>query len=550
MAWFPIKPFMDQVGLLQPSAKLIPTMAGAQKCMQSISPTDPSLYIQPHEGPTWVFVSRCIGASMPMHIEQAIYFFYRLMTHMDINGLTEYVVPTPSLSLRYDRHCGKRVVGVTRQASMFRRGGGASGAEAGAGAGGRANAGFNFRRVVNGAFADGGLDVVDTLCAPLTLRIGFTGALHESTNSADEVTSGQDLFCVLFVTPLRNLDLLSYIHQCFLARSKTMGPDSKQRESDVIELEFIWRSLLQYEAYENLQLEGKEGDPFGYSLDSGGILGADMLLSMLHIPIKVHAIVHKFLPASLTLKRLRVMGFPEMDFVAGGTESRSYAAYVLGCVRAHALDRRDLVGYVERFNNVKQGDRGLFDAPSLRSPGGWPLRVTDNVFCEFGLPRLPLLLTWAISKSHTQLVTFDSFKLNSGGLPMLTLFKMRKFLVFDMCMLYGDGMETDEQMDTAHESVIQDEAVITDLVVATPLEISVRYYGEQANPLQNIVTAGCLVPWWTSMRDFVYGRRAAGALSVEGAAQCFDRYISSCMESHRGMILSKSYRSLRVEQVR
>ena len=52
---------------------------------------------------------------------------------------------------------------------------------------------------------------------------------------------------------------------------------------------------------------------------------------------------------------------------------------------------------------------------------------------------------------------------------MLTLFKMHKFLMLDMCVLYGDGMETDEQSDVAHESIIQDEEVITDLAVATPL---------------------------------------------------------------------------------
>ena len=553
-AWFPIEPYMDQVGLLQPSTKLIPTMAGAQKCMQMISPDDLSLYIQPHEGPTWAFVARCIGASIPLHIEKALYFFYRLMSHIEINGLTEYVVPTPNLSLQYDRRGGKRVVGVTRQASLFRR----PDQDQEQGINAPSDSSFCFRRAMDDACAGGGKDVVDTMCVPLTLRIGFTGALYESTNEEGVSATRQELFCVLFVTPLRNVDLLSYIHQCFLARSKTAGPDSKQRESDVNELEFIWRTLLQYEAYQNLGLRGNEGDPFSYSLDSGGVLGADTLLSMLYIPVKVYEVVKKRSGAN-PLRRLTIMGFPSFDFVGGGEDARSYVAYVMACTRAQASDRRNLVSWVERFNNVKPGDRNLFDAPVLRCPGGWPLCVTESGFREFGIPPLPVLLSWSISKNHTQLVTFDSFKLNSGSLPMLALFMMRKFLAFEVDELYRDVGGSageldpvdcaDQAVSDTRARIIQDEAVITDTLVATPLEISIRYYGDQANPLQNLVTAGCLRAWWSSMRDFVYMQREKGSLSVLGAAQCFERYIASGMESHRGMILSKSYWSLRIEHV-
>ena len=51
------------------------------------------------------------------------------------------------------------------------------------------------------------------------------------------------------------------------------------------------------------------------------------------------------------------------------------------------------------------------------------------------------------------------------------------------------------------------------------------------------------------MRDFVHRQRESGGLTPVAASGVFHRYISSCLESHRGMILSKSYRSLRIEQV-
>ena len=536
---FSITPFPDRAGLLLPSANLMSTMAGAQKCMRMLSPEDVSLYTQPHEGATWAFVARCVGASVPLHIEKAMYFFYRLASHMEINGLTEYVTPTPQLHLLYDRQGGKRVIGVSREVSPNR----------GMRAPVHPTRPHCFRQVVNDDFAGGRRDTVQVPCVPLTMRMGFTGALCETVDADGLRVLRQELFCVLFVTPLRNVDVLAYIHQCFLVRTKTTSLDSKQREGDVNELEFIWRTLLQYEAYQNLGLGGDEGDPFNYSLDSGGVLGADMLLSVVQIPIKINEVAQKLF-ASPRLSRMSVIGLPALDFAGEGPDMQSYMAYALGCVQMHANDRRNLAAEVARFGTFKPNDRFQYGPPMLRCPGGWPLRMHNGRFTEFGLPRLPIMLTWGISKNHVQLVTFDSFKLNSGGLPLLAMFVMRKFLAFDLSSLYRDGvMDPVLSAEARREGLTQDEAVIKDNTEATPLEISIRYYGEQANPLQNLVTAGCLRGWWSSMRDHVHAQRKSLRMSPAAASQCYDRYLSSCMESHRGMILSKAYRSLRIEQV-
>ena len=232
---------------------------------------------------------------------------------------------------------------------------------------------------------------------------------------------------------------------------------------------------------------------------------------------------------------------------------RGYMSYALRCVHEHAEDRKNLATLVAAFSQVKPGERvtnAQRALPTLRCPGGWPLRMHNGRFTEFGLPRLPIMLVWGISKNHVQLVSFDSFKLNSGGLPLLALFVMRKFLAFDLDSLYRDGVMDPVLSEVARQDgLTQDEAVIKDATEATPLEISIRYYGEQANPLQNLVTAGCLRSWWSSMHDHVQAQRKNGRMSPAAASQCYERYISSCMESHRGMILSKSYRSLRIEQV-
>ena len=172
---FPIHPPPNEFGFLQCSERLLSTMASAQKCMRTIRSDDPSLYVQPHEGPTWAFTARCVGAGMPLHIEQALYFFYSLMAHMELNGVTDFVVPTPTLGLQYDRRCGKRVVGVTRQVESRVRApaAGVRPAEEEE----DASRGFSFQHAARAEHATSGRDTVEMVCPPLVIRLGFTGAL-------------------------------------------------------------------------------------------------------------------------------------------------------------------------------------------------------------------------------------------------------------------------------------------------------------------------------------------------------------------------------------
>ena len=496
---FPIEAFSDRWNLLQPTSDLVHIMDGASKCMRVIPFGDVSLCTQPHEGPTWAFVGRCIGAEVPLHIEMALYFFYRLCTHIEINGLTEYVVPTHNLQLRYDRRGGKRVAGITRTvAHRASRHGEPNRASSG-------NEPFSFERAAQGECSSSGCEA-ETVCSPLTIRMGFTGALYRAGDGEQQEVDSetqQDLFCVLYITPLRNLDLLSYIHECFLARPKAAGADSKQRDGDIVELEYFWRALLQYEATENLKIGDGYGAPFDYSMDSGGVLGADMLLSVLQIPIKIHEIVKtRCLPDKLS--SLDVMGFPSFDYTGGNSEFMMYVSYLFACIRQQAAERRVLVSMVEKFNNVKPADKALVEDCRLRNPGGWPLRVgsvycswnaggldeTDEGFTEFGLPPLPITMSWFILKSHTQMVTFDSFKLNSGSIPHLATMSIRRFLAFDVGQLMRDLQSGAVESDVCRNRMIEEKALLVDKEIATPLLISLRYYGPLANPLQNLVTAG------------------------------------------------------------
>jgi len=89
--------------------------------------------------------------------------------------------------------------------------------------------------------------------APLSIRMGFTGAFFKD----EDGKLRQELFCCLFVTPLRNFDMHSYITESFLSKPRPNCQDFKTKHAEWVELSFIWTLLLQYEAYENLQINAQ-----------------------------------------------------------------------------------------------------------------------------------------------------------------------------------------------------------------------------------------------------------------------------------------------------
>lgn len=90
--------------------------------------------------------------------------------------------------------------------------------------------------------------------------------------------------------------------------------------------------------------------------------------------------------------------------------------------------------------------------------------------------------------------------------------------------------------------------MLTDRQPVTPYAVSMRYYSDQANPLESLATAGCLQQWWVAIKEYVQRQRDQDKLSPGAAMDVLWRYLGSCMESHRGMIISGQFRSTRVKQ--
>ena len=340
-------------------------MDGVQKCLMTIPGNDPSLLVHPNEGYTWTFMARCIGASVPDHINKALYFFYRVMSDIESRSMTRYVLPTYHLELKYDRETHKHVTRIVER----RRGGGGAGAAAaaaaaappflpppadgagggaaGAGAGAGAVGGAGYRA---SSFFAPRLDTEEIEShPPLTMRMGFTGAFF--TTAADG-KQRHELICCLFVTPLRNFDLPTYITESFLAKPRPGCQDFKTKHAEWVELSFTWHVLLQYEAFQNLRLDPGLGNPANYMRDPSGRLGADALLCMLNMPIKVHEIILALHP---TAQQVQTMGLPALSLDLPNDENLGeFLGYLREYLDSNAASRGDFERHIEIYNAAKE----------------------------------------------------------------------------------------------------------------------------------------------------------------------------------------------------
>ena len=212
------------------------------------------------------FTARSIGGEVPDHIKKVLYFFYRLRSFIEGTGLQGFVVPTASLQLRYDHVTGKKVIGVVE--SKARGMDARSDDDGGDILGHVFDVANMMRRRANGQVLD-----EQTPLAPFSVHVGFTGCVF--TDAAGQ--PGKDIYCVAFITPLCNLLFLPYIHTCFLARPSPGCSEFTTKYTDWSEMFFLWRVLLQYEAFSNLRLPCSFGDPMDYRCDKYFLLIVDVV---------------------------------------------------------------------------------------------------------------------------------------------------------------------------------------------------------------------------------------------------------------------------------
>lgn len=363
-------------------------------------------------------MSRCCGASLPEDMEIAVYFWYRVLADIKVKGLTRYVTPTPILVPQWDRLTGKKVTHMCEKKV-------------------RAEAQHASQSIISDCMED--FDVshmlrtravtasVEDLSAlqPFSIRVAFTGAFFEADGK-----NVQEMFAFVIITPLRNFDIVSYVHESFLAQPVPGVAGFKEKHQDWRELMFMWNTMLLREAYENLNVEKDLGDPILHAMDGTGSLSCDKLLSMFNCPLKIYKIIQRRYPV---FSKLHVIGFPDLTFKNDDLMNQ-YTDYAYAYISYNASVRSSLRSGIDKYNTCKSEDRsGVVEV--LSSPAGWPLfaqrKSGRDFYMKFGLPRFPCVLEFDMVKNPVFYLSFDAFKVNSGKLPALVLLKLRKFLTFD-----------------------------------------------------------------------------------------------------------------------
>jgi hypothetical protein len=438
-------------------------------------------------------------------------------THIESHGLDKYVIPTPQHKLVYNQMNRKEVKGVQEIRQYFRDTAARAGAEGGAATD------FSLAEEARKRHRRGGEEQY-IWRDPFTVRLGITGA-HFSV--ADKMQ--REIFCVLYITPLRNFDLLSFITENFLNR-----PKIPLKEREWLELDAVWKTMLRKEANENFRLRG---DPCAHMNDPGSELGVYTITNLLTIPLRIAERIKRDY-GSVT--GLTVMGCPRLSYMNDDV-MRHYTAYLHEVVDQHCKWRAAHEDFSRDFAMTKEEERGD-KAYTLPHPVSWPCNAVpgddggplrfvrfNNVFV------LPLMMRWGMMLPMSSFNTNkESFIINIGSLPEVA---KKKILDFSTCDLRSNN-----------PTIMADEQVLTETGEATAISITEKYHNKNGAVGDDIKTNSMMLSWWQAVLRELHSRRRQGVTNPYKAAETVTEQIRVSMKKHTGMLLDGTYRSESLEQ--
>jgi hypothetical protein len=446
-----------------------------------------------------------------------LYFFWKVQTHIETHGLDKYVIPTPQHHLVYNQMNHREVKAVQEIKTIYH----CSAAPEERATGGPAR--FRLSRAMVKRSRRGGEEILVTR-EPFTVRVGVTGAYFTVAGKTH-----REIFCVVYITPLRNFDLLSYITENFMNR-----PKMQPKEREWLELDAVWKNILRKEVNTNC---GARGDPCSHANDPGGELGVYTITNLLNVPLRISERVHAEYAGA---NNLQILGCPKLSYLDDDI-MRSYAEYMHCVVDQQCRWQEQHRDFSQLFAKTKEEDRGD-KAYALPHPVGWPCKAVPaadgetQTYTRFrGVFVLPLMMTWGFMLPMSAFTTHkDSFEINLGGLPDTA---NKKTLDFSTC-----------DLDAASPSFIPDGQILTDTRRATPQLITEKYYGRNAAVGNDVKTNSKMLPWWQAVVRDLQSRRAQDLITPCKAAETITEQVRVSLKKHTGMLQGGSYRSESLEQ--
>lgn len=291
---FPFNVYTDPNKLLSPEEHQLKKMAAVSKGFKLKSIKDPCRLTQPTEGTALTFVAECSGPEIPKPSMHVIYFAQRLKQFIESTGLQGFVVPTDNLVPQFDVS-GKHIVCMMEKGHQI---------EIEAGDRNVGNESDVFSLVDMLARRNRSV-IEDVPVKTFSVSVGFTCSYSRTQHGSLE----KRIFCIVFLTPINCFDLLSYIQQTMLKAPSKGSADFEARNRDYNEMQFLWRMILDNEAYNAMCLPGHVGDPINEP--PSGMVGLDSITSEFMIPLKINAMIRVASPGSYNVE---IVGFPTLTF--------------------------------------------------------------------------------------------------------------------------------------------------------------------------------------------------------------------------------------------
>ena len=327
---FPMDVYKDANDLLTPAKAHFSTMAAVSKAFKMLPLEDPSRLTQPTEGTPLTFVSECTGPEIPKPSMRVMYFAQRLRQNIESTGLQGYVVPTDILTPQFDLS-GKRIICMMESRRVDEEAEGGISPPVDSDPSTFSLVEMLYRREGNQTFSE------DVPKQAFTVRVGFTCAYSQTKNKELE----KRIFCVVFLTPLNSFDFLTYIKQNLLTPPSRGCSDFDARNRDYNDMQFLWRLILEHEAFHSMCLPGHMGDPVNEP--PSGRLGLYSITNEFTIPLKINAMIRM---ASRGSEDVQIPGFPFLSFKRND-EMDHYRDYVdahINEVRTPALSSHRPLG--------------------------------------------------------------------------------------------------------------------------------------------------------------------------------------------------------------
>jgi len=498
-------------------------MYSESKCFSLVRASSTELLAGPHHGPSYCFVAETT-TEIPLHIQEAIYFFNSCLNKYQTQDRSPYVFPTKDVGLQIDRTNKKTVTGlfakgerpvqdqtVTPPSSQQ----------------GSQRGGYISVKNILEARVHEQPEETRSPITEIKMFVQFTGVELEDS----EGTKIHKNYCVLTVIPPPNFFMWLYIHEGMLVPPKMGGPQYAVLMDFYSNMKGLLEKIINYELVVNLGvLQQDLGGSDDYKFNPGGSLGVLTILSPFQVPIKIFHVLETQYPG---VRNIQIMGIPKMTFRMDDLNTTDWITCMHNWITANQRLEEEAFEILQRYNMLK--DKSIFEVPQQKAVGGMPWRVArDGTVNEFGVvPYLPITL--AFNSHGIRSNNFDVWFSSIGGgdaLPDLVRALLRSYMV--------DIGEEDEFPDVAH--------FLRDSRRADPVLLFNTYFSPTIDPFKSLILVDSQRIWWYGFVKDLKKRRENG-MSMDDSVRSLENYVLSTIQSLEGMVKAGCFRSKTIAQM-